>query len=84
MTTKQTKQIKQVNKEIKKLQDRILVVVNDRIFDQLQDDVADEIGGLMSKIEIDFTDNQKLTDYIYEKFYNEIIKKLIKLLLKKQ
>ena len=73
-------QIKQVNKEIKGLRNRVLVIVNDRILDQLNDDIHDEVSGLMEKITIEFIDDNKLTDYIYGKLYDAIVKKIKRLL----
>mgnify|MGYP001558033020 CR=1 FL=1 len=73
-------QIKQVNKEIKGLRNRILVIVNDRILDQLNDDIHDEVSGLMEKITIEFIDDSKLTELIYGKLYDAIVKKIKRLL----
>ena len=66
-----------INKQIKKLKDRIFMVVNDRILDQVEDDIGDEITELIEKLDIDF-DNQKVVDYAYEELRKAIVKLLIK------
>ena len=76
------KRIKQVDKEIKALASRILMIANDRLVDPILDDISDEVGGLMCKIKIDFSDDQKLADYIYNELHNCLTNQLIKCLLK--
>ena len=73
-------QIKQVNKEIKGLRNRIFVIVSDRIINQLNDDIHDEVSGLMEKITVEFIDDSKLTDFVYGKLYDAIVKRIKRVL----